>query len=121
VPIVQDVTVHLFAEKLREVRKSRGMTQLELSRLAHITPSYIWRLESGGAAPGIDLVGRLAIALGTTSHELLPLTTTPDTLAMLRGQARKLFDALLIAADRETLLLLNPLLARLTESSERGR
>jgi transcriptional regulator with XRE-family HTH domain len=119
--VEQDETVRLFAARLREVRRSRGMTQAELSRNAHVTPSYIWRLESGGAAPGIDLVARLARALGTTSHELLPEASPPDTLAVLRDQARGLFDALLAAADRETLLMLNPLRARLVESSERSR
>jgi transcriptional regulator with XRE-family HTH domain len=119
--IEQDEAVRLFAARLREVRRSRGMTQAELSRRAHVTPSYIWRLESGGAAPGIDLVARLARALGTTSHDLMPEAAPPDTMAVLREQARGLFDALLAAADRETLLMLNPLLARLVEASERRR
>jgi transcriptional regulator with XRE-family HTH domain len=111
----------LFAARLREVRRSRGMTQAELSRRANVTASYVWRLESGGAAPGIDLVARLARALGTTSHDLLPAAAAPDTMAVLRDQARGLFEALLAAADRETLLMLNPLLARLVEASERSR
>ena len=119
--VEQDEAVRLFAARLREVRRSRGMTQAELSRRAHVTASYIWRLESGGAAPGIDLVARLAQALGTTSHDLLPATAPPDTMAVLRDQARGLFDALLAAADRETLLMLNPLLARLVEVSGRSR
>jgi transcriptional regulator with XRE-family HTH domain len=119
--IEQDEVVRLFAARLREVRQSRGMTQAELSRRAHVTGSYIWRLESGGAAPGIGLVARLARALGTTSHDLMPATAPPDTMAMLRDQARELFEALLTAAERETLLMLNPLLARLVEASERRR
>src|SRR5262245_53124217 len=70
--IEQDEVVRLFASRLREVRSSRGLTQAELSRRAQVTASYIWRLESGGAAPGIDLVARLARALGTTTHDLMP-------------------------------------------------
>src|SRR5437764_9219643 len=85
--IEQDEAVRLFAARLREVRRSRGMTQAELSRRAHVTSSYIWRLESGGAAPGIDLVARLAEALGASSHDLMPLAASPDTLALLREQA----------------------------------
>jgi transcriptional regulator with XRE-family HTH domain len=119
--IEQDEVLRLFAARLKEVRRSRGLTQMELSRQAQVTASYIWRLESGGAAPGIDLVARLALALGTTIHDLLPATAPPDTSAMLLDQARALFDALLAAADRETLLMLNPLLARLVEASERSR
>jgi len=74
VRIVQDVAMRLFAARLREVRVSRGMTQVELGRRAHVTASYVWRLESGGAAPGIDLVARLARALGTTSRKGHPRT-----------------------------------------------
>jgi transcriptional regulator with XRE-family HTH domain len=110
-----------FAARLRELRHSRGMTQATLAGAAHVTTSYIGRLESGGAAPGIDLVDRLAAALGSTVNDLLPIAAPPDTDAVLREQARSLFDSLLQAADRETLLMLNPLLARLFESTGRSR
>ena len=66
-------------------------------------------------------MARLARALGATSHDLMPETAPPDSMAVLREQARGLFEALLAAADRETLLMLNPLLARLVEASERSR
>jgi transcriptional regulator with XRE-family HTH domain len=113
--------VGLFAARLREARHSRGMTQAELARQGHVTASYIGRLEGGGAAPGIDLVDRLAQALGTTVADLLPTTSPPDTLAVLKEQAQRLFGTLLQSADRETLLMLNPLLARLNESANRTR
>lgn len=109
--------VGLFAEKLREIRLSRGMTQAQLAHKATVTTSYIWRLESGRAAPGIDLVGRLADALGTSANDLLPSAGPSDTLPMLKDQAKRLFDSLLQKSDRESLLMLNPLLARLLESS----
>ena len=113
--------VRLFAVRLRELRHSRGMTQADLGRAAQITTSYVGRLESGGAAPGIDLVDRLAKALGTTVTDFLPTTASPDTQMVLREQARKLCEALLGAADRETLLMLCPLLARLNESMNRSK
>lgn len=97
------------------------MSQAELARLAHVTPSYVWRLESGGAAPGIDLVDRLAVALSTSVQELLPLTPSPDTLAVLKERAKGLFNEVLQSADRETMLMLTPLLARLAESPGRSR
>jgi transcriptional regulator with XRE-family HTH domain len=113
--------VELFAARLRELRLSRGMTQEALARAAHVTTSYVGRLESAGAAPGIDLVERLAKALGTTTHDLLPTSAPPETLSLLQDQAQKLFATLLESADRETLLMLNPLLARLGESPTRRR
>jgi transcriptional regulator with XRE-family HTH domain len=113
--------VRLFAARLRELRHSRSLTQEALARQANVTTSYIGRLETGGAAPGIDLVDRLAKALGTTGQDLLPVAPSPDTLAVLREQAQRLFASLLQAADRETLLMLNPLLARLNESLSRTK
>ena len=113
--------VSLFSSRLRELRHSRGMTQVELARHAHITVSYIGRLEAGGAAPGIDLVDRLARALGTTVHDLLPAAASVDTLVVLRDQAQRLSESLIQAADRETLQMFNPLLARLNESMNRSR
>ena len=110
-----------FGSRLRELRNSRGMTQAELAHQAHVTASYVWRLESGGAAPGIDLLDRLAAALGTTAADLLPVAEPTDNLPVLRDQARKLFESLMAEGDRETLLLLNPLMARLLESPTRRR
>ena len=111
--------VRLFAESLKAARRSRGLTQAQLAREAHVTVSYIARLEGAGSAPGIDLLARLATALGVTVHDLLPSAPSPDTLAVLRDRARHLFDELLRSADRETLLMVCPLLARLLESPRR--
>jgi transcriptional regulator with XRE-family HTH domain len=114
--IRQAEVVKRFAHRLREVRLSRGMTQAALAHRAHVTVSYVWRLESGGAAPGIDLVDRLADTLGMTAADLLPPAARPDTVAVLRAQAERLFQALVQSANEDDLLMLNPLLARLGRS-----
>ena len=48
-PIRQSELVRRFAERLREVRLSRGMTQAVLAREANVTSSYLSRLEAGNA------------------------------------------------------------------------
>jgi hypothetical protein len=48
--------------------------------------------------------------------DLVPTTTTPDDLAVLRQQARRLFEALVETGDRQTLSLLNQVMARLAET-----
>lgn len=95
------------------------MTQAELARQARVTMSYIGRLEGAKATPGIDLADRLARALGTTIGDLLPTTTPPDSVGNLRQQAHKLFEDLVELADRETLQMLCPLLARLGDAAAR--
>ena len=112
--------VNRFAARLRELRSSRGMTQKELAQLAQITPTYVWRLETGKVAPGIDLIERLAKALQSTIADLIPDTESLQTEKLLRQQARKRFEELLDNASNETLLMLNPLLARLCDSSRKS-
>lgn len=115
----QDELVLRFAARLREVRMARGMTQADLAAATKITESYMSRLEAGKAAPGVDLVGRLAKGLSTTVADLLPEDEPLDTEVVLRKQARILADDLIETADRETLQMLVPLLARLGTSTKR--
>ncbi len=114
--IQHDPIVARFGLRLKEIRASRGMTQAQLAEAAQVTISYITRLESGTSAPGIDLVARFAAALGTEIADLLPTTQAPDDLAVMRRQAKKLFDAIVQSEDRQTLALLNQFLARIAET-----
>jgi transcriptional regulator with XRE-family HTH domain len=113
--------VKRFAARLRERRLGAGLTQLALARLSNLTPSYVGRLEAAGGAPGIDTLQRLAAALGTTAHDLLPLVPPPDPLDHLKGRGKALFDELLQKADRELMQILVPLFARLIEGPARVR
>jgi transcriptional regulator with XRE-family HTH domain len=115
--IEHEEVVERFARRLREVRVERGMTQAELARRAEVTATYVSKLESAGAAPGIDLVEKLAMALGVGFTELIPSPPPADLLAVSREQAQELFIALLKMADQQTFAMLNPFLALLVESS----
>ena len=97
------------------------MTQRGLAERAELTETYISRLESAGAAPGIDLVGRLADALGVSTRDLLPDAAPPDVRAVLLEQARGLFDSVTGSATEDALALLNQFLAMMAESAAKGR
>src|SRR5688572_25778878 len=92
--IEHDQIVQHFARKLREIRRERGLSQAELGRMASVTTSYVTRLEAAGAAPGIDLVARLAAALKVAVTDLLPTAPPADDLDAFRDQARRLFEGL---------------------------
>jgi transcriptional regulator with XRE-family HTH domain len=115
--IEYDDVVRRFAGRLRQVRAARGMTQLELATQAGVSVAYVGRLERGRAAPGIDLVAKLAKALGTAAGDLLPDHHPTDTPAVLRAQSRRLFGGLIDTADEATLSLLAQFLARLAETA----
>jgi transcriptional regulator with XRE-family HTH domain len=108
--------VRVFAERLRSVRTSRGMTQRELAEGAHVTLSYVSRLEAGGAAPGIDLLERLAQALRVALTELLPVSSLPDTVEAFRRVVKQRFNAVVEKSGQETLSMLDLFLSRLAES-----
>jgi transcriptional regulator with XRE-family HTH domain len=91
------------------------MTQRELSEKAHITFSYVSRLEAGGTSPGIDLLERLAQALGVEVLDLLPVSSSSGT-ASQREQVKGLFEAVVTRAGSETLAMLGVFLSRLAES-----
>ena len=56
---------------LREIRKSRGMTQEALSRAARINRVNIAKYESGKSAPSLQSAEKLAQALNVTVDELI--------------------------------------------------
>lgn len=58
-------------ERLRSVRRSRGMTQEELAELVSISQKSIAAYERGIRDPGSDMVAKLADVLGVTTDYLL--------------------------------------------------
>jgi transcriptional regulator with XRE-family HTH domain len=115
-PARPPMIVQAFSQRLRDVRASKNLTQFDLATKADVTVTYISRLEAGSSAPGIDLLDRLARALGVEITELLPPPAVPATADLHRQQVRELFEALLPQAGQETLTMLGIFLSRLAES-----
>lgn len=61
----------ILAVNLRTYRKAAGLSQEELAHRADIDRTYISALERCVYAAGIDVVDRLAVALGVTAVDLL--------------------------------------------------
>lgn len=111
--------VRAFAVRLRQLRMERGLSQLQLAQRAHVNVNYVGRLERATAAPGIDLVGRLALALDVSIDMLLNSSPT-NTIPFLQEQARRRFESILKRADAPALSLLNPWLALLDDALHRS-
>ncbi len=52
-----------FAEKLKEIRKSKGLTQEQLAELVNVAPRHISFIETARSFPSSDLLERLCMAL----------------------------------------------------------
>ena len=57
--------------RLREVRKDRELTQVQLAERSGIHQSVISRIEAGTSAVSLDILERLCEALGCEPGELI--------------------------------------------------
>ena len=69
-----------FGQTVRSVRESTGVAQEALALIAEMDRSYLGRLERGEKQPSLDVVFRLAVALGVVPGDLV---------AKIEVQARK--------------------------------
>ena len=65
-----------IGERIKECRKSRGLTQEKLSELLKISPMTVRRWEWGKRKPDIDIMPRLADILNTSVVALMGLQDT---------------------------------------------
>lgn len=61
----------IFATNLKKRRKAAGLSQEELAHIADIERSYVSMLERRINSPTIDMVAKLAQAIGVQPFELL--------------------------------------------------
>jgi transcriptional regulator with XRE-family HTH domain len=57
---------------LREIRKAKGLSALELSRLMDVTETTIFRWQSGKHEPTLAQMHKLCAILGCSLDELFP-------------------------------------------------
>lgn len=69
----------VFRRQLRRIRRSRDLTQEELSKLAGLSENSVARYEMGKTIPRIDKVYALAVVLGVTVDELIMATEAGET------------------------------------------
>lgn len=57
--------------RVRTVRERRGVSQRQLALMSGTSRSYLWKLETGQADVGIDVLCRIARALDVPVRELI--------------------------------------------------
>ena len=96
-----------FHEKLQELRKSKGLTQEELSQLLYVSRAAVSKWESGRGYPNIDSLKAISAFFEITVDELLSgdelLTLAEENTKQREKHIRNLVFGLL---DLSVLLLL---------------
>lgn len=77
----------ILAVNLRAHRKERGFSQEELAHRANVDRTYVSSLERSVYAAGIDVVDRLARALGVEAADLLRSPVSKSRRSAFRGQS----------------------------------
>jgi transcriptional regulator with XRE-family HTH domain len=61
-----------FGERIRELRKKKGMTLDQLAAATDSSKSYIWELENKDPPrPSADKISKIAVVLGVTGDYLM--------------------------------------------------
>lgn len=68
--------MYMFAEKLKQVRKGKRLTQTALAELCGISRNSIVNWETGKNTPKIGDIEKLSLALGLSPQELMGISTT---------------------------------------------
>lgn len=82
----------LFGERVRSLRSSRRLTQVQLADLAHVSEEWIRRIERGEASPSFDTIEALASALDAQPEEFFSVKAP-------RGNNERLADAVATLPD----------------------
>jgi transcriptional regulator with XRE-family HTH domain len=67
-----------FAANLRRLRHAKGISQEDLAYEADVNRTYLSKLEKGVSYPGLEIIAKLADALGVEPAELLMLPENTD-------------------------------------------
>ena len=60
-----------LGSQIREARAAHGISQRQLALVTGISRSYLWKVETGTADIGIDVLIKIARALDTSVRELI--------------------------------------------------
>ena len=96
-----------LGERLKEIRKIRGLTQEVLAEKVDLSPQYLSRLEGGHQSPSLETVAGLAEALDLELSELFDFGHQ-GTVKEIRVRLRKLIQE---SSEEELRLSLKLLLA----------
>lgn len=105
-----------FAERLKEARAARGLTQVRLAELLEISPRVYNRWERGAAIPKLDTVVKIAEILEVSIDQLVGLKDHDDSDFRLRNpelhRMYKEIDTLSDEDQQALIVLLDSLVKR---------
>jgi transcriptional regulator with XRE-family HTH domain len=81
----QGIDMEEFAQRLRETRSARGLTQTRLAELLEVSPRVYNRWERGAAIPRLDTLVKVAEILEVSLDELVGRKEPDDDVLKIRN------------------------------------
>lgn len=69
-----------IGERIKSLRKAKGLSQIDLAQQAEIAVNSIRLYEVGKREPKLEAVKKLSVALGVTNGQLLGWSREPDAM-----------------------------------------
>ena len=116
----------IFGARLVALRKARGLNQTQLAQAIGTRQRAISYYEVSGGNPDLDIVAKLARALGVTTDELLGTDSEPVALTSENGDERRVWRRFrqlmnLPEKDRRAVLRMLDSLTKLQQVAGKGR
>ena len=83
-----------IGEKIRTVRKTKGLTQERLAELADLHPTFVSEVETGKANYTITTLFAISKALGVKAHEIVEAAYYEEDSKGLRKKLSSLIQAI---------------------------
>jgi transcriptional regulator with XRE-family HTH domain len=112
-----------FAQRLKELRTIRKLTQNRLAELLNVKPRVYSRWETGDAVPHFDTIVRLADILGVTLDEMAGRTEATTQAVIRNPELNRLYrkvDQLSDEDQKALLVVLDSLVKRSRVSQVMG-
>ncbi|MBT3232773.1 MAG: helix-turn-helix transcriptional regulator [Calditrichaeota bacterium] len=102
----QEKTKNIVAQRVRQIRREKGINQEELANNAEINRSYLSSVENGKSSPTIEVVERLAKGLGVSIAELM-MSEKEKHFSYDSGEEFEMYDGLkqLLESEDEMMLM----------------
>lgn len=94
---IMESTKELLGRRIKELRKTRGLSQDELSEKVDIDPKHLSRIEVGRGFPSLDTLEKIANALNVEMKDFFEFDheakSAKELMKTLEGLAKETDDA----------------------------
>ena len=103
-------TKKLLGERIKELRKSRKLSQDKLSEQIDIDPKHLSRIEVGSSYPSLNTLEKIAIALNVEIKEFFEFEHLSDRKELINNTVK-----LLKETDEERVKLISKVIKAIVE------